>query len=415
MISTIFEYLLVIVANVFQIFIFLTGLFYLFISLRGLFKSSRHQINDKLHRFAILVPAYNEEKVIRFSLESLKNLNYPGDLFRIFVVADHCTDRTVEIARAMSVDVLEHDGPRCLPGKGYALKWAVEQIVDMNKFDAICYFDADSLAHPDFLKAVNIHLNAGEHVIQGHQLAKNKNGWIPRILAAGHVISNRFFQKPKYVMGLSANLHGKGMCFTTDIAKKFPWDETCLTEDIEMQMRLVKNGIRIAWAQEAIVFDEEPVQIKQYIKRTIRWTRGSLDTARRHLIGLFIRAIKLRDFKSLEAAIYCSNVYRFAIIIFTGALIYYTRDSFNFFVWLYHLLPGTEFTVKLFFVIPLILYPAVVLFIEKVELDILLGYFMQPVLGFLRFPVFIAGIFRDQINWGRTEHTSEVGISELVE
>jgi cellulose synthase/poly-beta-1,6-N-acetylglucosamine synthase-like glycosyltransferase len=372
-------------------------------------------MNDKLHCFAILLPAYNEEKVIGFAIESLKNLNYPKDLFKIFVVADHCSDRTVEIAHSMSVDVLAHDGPQCPTGKGYALKWAVDKIVQMKRFDAICYFDADSLAHPDFLKAVNDHVNAGEQVIQGHQLAKNRDGWISRILAAGHIISNRFFQKPKHDIGLSATLHGKGMCFTIDVAKEFPWDETCLTEDLEMQMRLVRNGVRIAWAEEAIVFDEEPTKIKQYIKRTVRWTRGSLDTARRHLSGLFIRAVKMKDLKALEAALYCSNVYRLALITFTGALIYYTRDSFNLFIYLYHLLPGVQLIIKLLAIVPLILYPAVVLLIEKVELDILLGYFMQPILGFLRFPVFIAGVFRDQINWGRTEHTSEVAISELVE
>src|SRR5437763_6281312 len=50
--------------------------------------------------FAILIPAHNEEVLLGHLLENLSALTYPKDLFSVYVVADNCTDRTAELARA---------------------------------------------------------------------------------------------------------------------------------------------------------------------------------------------------------------------------------------------------------------------------------------------------------------------------
>jgi len=406
---------LLVLANLAQLFIFGSGIFYFLLSLRGFFRGRRPVGDGKLHRYAVLLPAYNEEKVIRFALESLRKMDYPIELFDVFLVADHCTDRTVEIARSLGVTVFEHDGRERKPGKGRALKWAVSRILAMDKrYDAICYFDADSLAHPGFLKEMNRHFGAGEEAVQGCQLAKNTDTMVARILASGHIVSNRFFQRPKYAFGLCATLHGKGMCFSRAVSERYAWDETCLTEDIEIQMRLIRFGVPITWAESAIVYDEEPTTIPLYLKRVIRWTRGSLDVAGRHLAALFRRAFYARDYRALEGAIYCSSVYRMVIVGVTAGLIYLTRDSFNLLVWLYYALPGAAFFVKAMVLVPLVLYPAAALYLEGAGASVCFAYLLQPLLGVFRLPVFVAGVFRNTRDWGRTEHSSQVAISDLV-
>ncbi len=426
MFNGIFKNIIVIVSNIFQLYIFLTGLIYLFLSVKGLRKSPslrkkpHGQALDrtkavKLNRFAVIVPAYNEENVLGFTLESLKRMDYPKELFDIYLVADHCTDKTAEIARNCAIPVYEHTNP--LPaGKGYALRWGTEKILFEKQYDAVCYFDADSLAHPGFLKAMNRHLNAGEKAVQGRQVSKNpREGWIPRMLCVGHITANRFYQGPKYEVGLSATLHGKGMCFAADIARGFPWDGSCLTEDLEIQMRLVSNNVKITWAGDAVVYDEEPVTVRQYLKRAVRWTAGALDVARRHMPALFRKGIIGLDMSAFESGLWCSHVYRMFFVCATGALIYYSKDSFNFLVWLYSCIPGAGLAGKLFFIMPLAFYPALALFFERAKWDLFAAYFFQPSLGLFRIPVFIAGIFRSQADWCRTEHASQVAISDLVE
>ena len=405
--------------NLAQALLFLTGIFYLLLSARGFFKGRRPARDARLRRFAVLLPAYNEAEVIRFAVESLNKLDYPADKFDVFLAADHCTDGTAAIAAGLGAKVLDHSGPGLKPGKGRALKWATERILAAGAkeggYDAICYFDADSLAHPRFLRVMNDRLAAGEEAVQGRQLAKNTGCWLARILAVGHIISNRFFQRSKYALGLSATLHGKGMCFSLEVARRYQWDETCLTEDLEMQMRLIRGGVRITWAEDAIVYDEEPENLRAYIIRNVRWTRGSLDTARRHLGGLLRRAFTRLDPRAFEGAVYCAQVYRLGAAGLTGALIWFTRDSFNLFIWVYHQLPGAELAVKTMTLLPLALYPAAALLVEKAAPEMFAAYLLQPALGFLRVPVFLAGVFRSRPDWGRTDHISQVAISDLAE
>jgi len=402
-------------SNLAQVFLLVTGLLYFLMSFRGFWRIKKPARPETRRRFALLLPAHNEEGVVGLAVESLAGLKYPRELFDIFVVADHCTDGTVRAAAGAGARVLEHAGPGLKAGKGRALKWATEKILDAGNYDALCYFDADSLAHPGFLEAMNAHLAAGAEVLQGRQLAKNTGCLLAKILASGHFVTNRFFQLPKAALGLSATLHGKGMCFTAAIARKFHWDETCLTEDLEMQMRLIRHGVRIYWAPDAIVYDEEPETLSQYMCRTIRWTRGSLDTARRHLPGLAARALGRGDLRAFEGGLYCAQTYRFVIVAAGAALVWYTRDSFNLVVWLYGALPGMEHAMKALSLVPLLLYPAVALVMERASPDLAAAYFLQPLLGLLRLPIFVAGLLRGTDFWGRTEHTSRVAIADLVD
>jgi len=411
-----FIFITILIGNILQVFIFLNALFYIFISIFAIFITKNEDIPSITNKkkFAILIPAHNEENVISYLLESLMNINYPKSLYDIYLISDHSNDRTVEIAKRFPINIFDFSDKKQKPGKATALNLATEKIINKN-YDAICYFDADSLSHPEFLNAMNYYLNKGYQAIQGKQVPKNpKEGLLPKILSVGQIISNRFFQKPKSFLGMSATLHGKGICLSSEIARKYKWDENCLTEDLELQMRLIRNGIKIHWGKGAIVYDEQPLTVKQYLKRNIRWTRGSLDTANKHLKALFILLIKTGDKKILEGFLYCINVYRFSIIGLTASLIYINNDKFNFLIWFYHLIPGSELIFKLIFLAPLFFIPFIILIVDKVDKDLLIAYFFQPLLGILRIPTFIGGIFKNKINWDRTEHLSKIAISDVL-
>src|SRR5713101_2899130 len=56
-------------------------------------------------RFSVLIPAHDEEFIIATSLQSWLQVDYPKEKFQLHVIADNCTDRTIEIARSL--------GPLC--------------------------------------------------------------------------------------------------------------------------------------------------------------------------------------------------------------------------------------------------------------------------------------------------------------
>src|SRR5262249_33750666 len=105
-------------------------------------------------RFALLVPAHNEEAVIGKLLESLSELDYPADQYTVHIVADNCTDTTAELARASGYALVHERSDQEKRGKGFALSWLLEQLEkDQLTYDAYIVLDADSVVDPAFLQA----------------------------------------------------------------------------------------------------------------------------------------------------------------------------------------------------------------------------------------------------------------------
>ena len=77
-------------------------------------------------KFAMIAAAHNEETVIGELVDSLAKMNYPRELYDIFVIADNCTDRTAEIAEKAGAIVYKRFDEEHKT-KGYALQWFVEQ------------------------------------------------------------------------------------------------------------------------------------------------------------------------------------------------------------------------------------------------------------------------------------------------
>ena len=77
---------------------------------------------NKNHKFMAIIPAHNEASVIKNLVESLVALDYPKDLYDVYVIADNCTDNTAEIAREAGALVYERFD-EAHKTKGYALEY----------------------------------------------------------------------------------------------------------------------------------------------------------------------------------------------------------------------------------------------------------------------------------------------------
>ena len=134
----------------------------------------------KLHRFAILICARNEQTVIADLLRSIRSQTYPQTLLEVFVMADNCTDRTAEIARRCGATVYEREN-RELIGKGYALEALLGHIrADRpNGFDGYFVFDADNVLAPDYIEQMNATFSDGYRIVTSYRNSKNYgDNWI---------------------------------------------------------------------------------------------------------------------------------------------------------------------------------------------------------------------------------------------
>jgi len=253
-------------------------------------------------RFAILIPAHDEELLLAHLLESLAALEYPRALYSVHVVADNCADGTAAAATAGGAAMYERrDESR--RGKGYALRYLFERLreggVDV---DAYIVVDADSVVSPTFLAAMNRRLARGDEVIQAYYGVLNSDeSWPAALRYVALALYNGLRPRGRDALRLSTGLRGNGMCFAAAILDRFGWDAFSLAEDAEFHLRLVEEGLKVSYAPEAIVLAEMPSSLRASRSQNVRWERGRLQLLRRFGPRLLADGLRRRDFVRLDA------------------------------------------------------------------------------------------------------------------
>jgi cellulose synthase/poly-beta-1,6-N-acetylglucosamine synthase-like glycosyltransferase len=403
---------------VFQILFFAVGFYYFATSVFGLAekiygKASRNYL--PLKRFAIFIPAHNEEVVIENIVENLEQLNYPKDSYEVFVIADNCTDNTAGIARKAGANVLERFDDK-KKGKGYALQWAFEQVLygDEKDYDAAVVFDADNLVSRNFLKEMNNKLCDGYKVVQGYIDSKNPDdSWITASYSIAFWSSNRLFQCARSYLGLSCEIGGTGFCMDVNVLKQIGWHATCLVEDLEFTMKLVLNNIKVGWAHKAIVYDEKPLKLVQSWKQRRRWMQGFADVCSRYFFKLLLKGIKERNMTLIDCAIYTLQPYLIligAVMLLIPAVNAYIMD-YDLFVISARIAPSffQLYGITQFLMIPLCLF-----YDKKLSYRLLLYYPTYILYCLTWIPIAMEGIIMmKNKEWSHTVHTRKVTIHEL--
>jgi 1,2-diacylglycerol 3-beta-glucosyltransferase len=245
------------------------------------------------HRFRIVVPAHDEAAGIEESVRNLLGLDYPRELYDVLVVADNCSDDTAARAAAAGATVLVRANEE-LRGKGYALKYAFEQLPA--EVDAVVVVDADTLVSPNLLGAFAARLSRGAHAVQADYAVKNPDaGWRTRLMAIAfgsfHIVRSRARER----LGVSCGLRGNGMCFSREVLKKVPHDAFSIVEDVEYGIRLGEAGYRVHYTDEAHVYGEMVSSSKAASSQRKRWEAGRAGLLRAHALRLVRRAIARKD------------------------------------------------------------------------------------------------------------------------
>ncbi len=403
-------------SQIIHVLIFVIGCYFFSISIFGwiIKKEDDARYYPPKTKFAVVIPAHNEEAVIAHIIDSLFMQNYPRELYDVFVIADNCTDRTAEIAEKQGAKVFirQNKNER---GKGYALEWMFNKIYNMQEnYDAIAVFDADNLVSSNFLCEMNKQLLKGYKVVQGYIDSKNPfDSWITCSCSIAFWLSNRIYQLPRYNLGLSCNLCGTGFCVSLEVLRKIGWGATCLTEDLEFTMKLALNDIKIGWAHNAVVYDEKPTTLRQSWKQRIRWMQGHADCASRYLIPLFKKAFKESSLISFDCAIYLFQPLRFILL-----------GLATIFIWIQAIYPKSPF-FSLQYVFPVTVWqvyitlqslygPLVILAEKKFKPAVIFGFLVFPIYCLTWVPIAIQGFLsKNNKNWHHTIHTRKISIKDL--
>lgn len=236
---------------------------------------------DPQYSFTAIVPARKEEQVIRQTIHSVNNIDYPDHLKEILImIRDEDDDETIaeahraieEIGKDNIRVITFKDGPKNKPnGLNRGLRAAQN--------DVVCIFDAEDEPHPEIYHVVNtVMVQKQADVIQsGVQLMNFDSNWF----SAFNVLEYFFWFKS----GLHAftrqfkvtPLGGNTVFFKREWLEAIDgWDESCLTEDADVGLRLTQLGakIEIVYDEKHATQEETPDTAESFIKQRTRWVQG---------------------------------------------------------------------------------------------------------------------------------------------
>ena len=403
-----------------QAIIWLITIFYLYQLVISLFSfvklKEKPYVVNKQHKFIIILPAHNEEAVIGNLISSLKELDYPKDLYDIAVIVDNCTDNTEKIAKEMGAKIyIRNETDPSKKTKGYAMQEYLNTLLaDSNMdYDAFCVFDADNIVDKNFLTVMNKHLCQGEEVVQGYRDIKNPtDSWISAGYAIFYWMMNRFYHLARYNAGLSPLINGTGFMVKFDVIRDTGWNTNTLTEDIEFSLKTIIQGKKLGWAVDAICYDEQPVTFGPSWSQRSRWTMGHIQCLKEYTGELAKAASENKTLMNLDGLLYMVG----SIPMFIISLILLVINAI---VYLNKGMTSTAFAINLFkFVVPTFLLPILVALIIMI-ID------KKPIAkmwkGLLMYPVFLGSwllinfkcLFQKDVTWDKIEHTRDVKINDV--
>ena len=268
-----------------QATLLLYSCYYLAVALFSLCPQRRRPSARPQKRIAVVVAARNEQEVIGQLVETLRQQNYPKELYQIVVAPNNCTDDTRQVAMQAGARIYDCSLP--VRSKGDALRQVFHDLLQEN-WDAFCVFDADNLVHPDFLQHMNDALCQGAQAAQGYRDSKNPHdSWISSCYSIYYWMVNRLYSRSRSALGLSAIINGSGFLVSADLLRQMGgWKTYTMTEDIEFSTQCILRGVQVAWVPEAVTYDEQPLAFAESWKQRKRWSTGLLQGFVRYFLPL---------------------------------------------------------------------------------------------------------------------------------
>lgn len=244
----------------------------------GLFKKPKEYSGTKMHRYAVMVAARNEQDVIVNLINSIDAQTYPKELIDIYVIADNCTDDTAKVAKNAGAVVFERFNTEFV-GKGYAMNMLFNEVTNLKGkeyYDGYFIFDADNLLDKHFVEEMNKGFGGEYKALTCYRNSKNiGDNWISYGYGIWFLREARYLNHPRCAIGTSCAVSGTGFLFHRDVINRNDgWNFFLFTEDIEFTIDMIVHGEKIGYCHKAIIYDEQPTTFAQSWTQRIRWVKG---------------------------------------------------------------------------------------------------------------------------------------------
>lgn len=273
-ITTIITYIFLFASLNFEVFLLIS-----YFENRLKIQSEEGMVNLGVKRYptvTVIVPCWNEQNTVSKTIHSLLNLDYPKNKLKIMIVDDGSTDKTWENVQKFknNPQIVLHSKEN--GGKFTALNYGISKL----DTDLVGCLDADSYVHKDALKIIVTYFQNKETMA----VAPSIKLWQPK----GPL---QLLQKVEYGFGIFTRkmfqymqsvyiTPGPFSIFRKEVFEKLGgYRHAHNTEDIEIALRMQKNGFKIAHAHKAFVYTVPPNSFGKLITQRTRWSHGFLKNA----------------------------------------------------------------------------------------------------------------------------------------
>jgi peptidoglycan-N-acetylglucosamine deacetylase len=256
---------------------------------------------------SVIVPAYNEEKVVVRTIASLLNQRYGGEL-EIVVVDDGSSDDTAAIceeAYGRHPQVSIHR--KSNGGKASALNFGIARA----RHDIVIGLDADTVFVDDTVaELVQPLVDPAVAAVAGNAKVGNRINLVTRWQALEYVTSQNLDRRAFSLLDCITVVPGAvGAWRRAAVLEVGGFREDTLAEDQDLTLAMRRAGYSVAYADGAVAYTEAPDTLRGLARQRFRWSFGTLQCTWKHRGAFFRRKYGSLGFIALP------NVFLFQLLL----------------------------------------------------------------------------------------------------
>ncbi|MEO0110926.1 MAG: glycosyltransferase family 2 protein [candidate division WOR-3 bacterium] len=256
----------------------------LILSLLAHFRYKNELLKEEdLKTVSIIMPVYNEEKILATVINSLLNLNYPKEKYEVIIVDDGSKDNSYSIAyqflkneKGIKLKLLRQENQ----GKAKALNRGIWE----SNGEIIVCIDSDCvITKNSLIYGVRHFQDEKVGAVAGNVKIWNQDKLFVKLQALEYMEGLNFTRQALGFLNKVNIVPGAIGFFRREVLEKVGlYNGNIYAEDCDLTLRILKAGYKVVYEPKAVVYTEAPESINCLFKQRYRWTRGILQAVRKN-------------------------------------------------------------------------------------------------------------------------------------